>query len=493
MKKLILHIFFTTTITTINAQAVWNNTTFVHRNNQQILDGQNNVIKLNGVNLGGWLMWEGWIWGGGFTAEKDIYNNIQTIVGSTSASNFRDSVYHNFITKADIQKISQECFNVVRIPFNHNILEDDFNPYIYKQSGWNLLDSVLQWCEDYSVYAVLDLHSAPGGQSTSFTADPDFIINLWNGSINQTRTKRLWKAIANRYQNRGIIAAYDLLNEPNVTSDADMLTMYHDIIDSVRSVDNNHMLSIEGNNYAQNFSMFTSLPDPNMNFQFHMYSWFYNNADSIAAHINYNTNISNSLNVPIWCGEWGENDYAHLDTTLTILNNPIYKVSGSSSWTWKKMKTTLQYPYYNGIDTTLEWNTSMAWVSNTTLPAPLPLVMQTGINSFINNIKEQNCTFNIPLSNILNACLPSAIKDETEQNNINIYPNPYTTQTTIAFIKEQKNTTIKITDLLGKEIKTINFTGTQLVIDKGEMKAGIYFVQTTDTQKHIYNRKIIIQ
>jgi len=198
MKKTILLLFFITTITSGKAQAIWNNTSFVHRNNQQILDGQNNVIKLNGVNLGGWLMWEGWIWGGGFTAEKDIYNNIQTIVGSTSASNFRDSVYHNLITKADIQKISQECFNVVRIPFNHNILEDDFNPYVYKQSGWNLLDSVLQWCEDYNVYAVLDLHSAPGGQSTSFTADPDFLINLWNGAINQTRTKRLWKAIASR-------------------------------------------------------------------------------------------------------------------------------------------------------------------------------------------------------------------------------------------------------------------------------------------------------
>jgi hypothetical protein len=372
-------------------------------------------------------------------------------------------------------------------------LEDDFNPYVYKQSGWNLLDSVLQWCEDYNVYAVLDLHSAPGGQSTSFTADPDFLINLWNGSINQTRTKRLWKAIASRYQNRGIIAAYDLLNEPNVTPDADMLTMYHDLIDSVRSVDTHHMLSIEGNNYAQNFSMFTSLPDPNMNFQFHIYSWLYNNADSITAHINYNTYISNSLNVPIWCGEWGENDYTHLDTTLTILNNPIYKVSGSSFWTWKKMKTTFQYPYYNGIDTTHEWNTSMAWVSNTSLAAPSALVMQTGINGFLNNIKEPNCTFNNTLSNILNVCLPSGIKDEAVENNINIYPNPFTSQTTISFSAEQKNTIIKITDLLGKEIKTINFIGRQLTLDKAEMKAGVYFVQITDEQKRICNKKIIIQ
>jgi len=70
----------------VQAQAIWDNTSFVHRQNQQILNGQNTVIKLDGVNLGGWLMWEGWIWGGGFTAEKDINTNMQSIIGSTATS-----------------------------------------------------------------------------------------------------------------------------------------------------------------------------------------------------------------------------------------------------------------------------------------------------------------------------------------------------------------------------------------------------------------------
>ena len=80
-----------------------------------------------------------------------------------------------------------------------------------------------------------------------------------------------------------------------------------------------------------------------------------------------------------------------------------------------------------------------------------------------------------------------------QQSTIDIYPNPFTLQTTIIFNQEQKNTTIKITDLLGKEIKTINFTGKQLVIDKAEMKAGVYFLQTIDDKKNITNNKIIIQ
>ena len=79
------------------------------------------------------------------------------------------------------------------------------------------------------------------------------------------------------------------------------------------------------------------------------------------------------------------------------------------------------------------------------------------------------------------------------ENEILIYPNPFNLQVTITFETEQKNTTILISDILGREIKSIKFTGKQMTIDRGEMKSGVYFVQITDEQKHISNRKIIIQ
>lgn len=84
-------------------------------------------------------------------------------------------------------------------------------------------------------------------------------------------------------------------------------------------------------------------------------------------------------------------------------------------------------------------------------------------------------------------------------NSVLISPNPFTSQTTIMFDKEQKNTTIKIMDVLGKEIKTINFTGKQLVLEKGDMQKGIYFVQVIDKSfdklrmTNVVNKKIVIQ
>ncbi len=74
---------------------------------------------------------------------------------------------------------------------------------------------------------------------------------------------------------------------------------------------------------------------------------------------------------------------------------------------------------------------------------------------------------------------------------VNIYPNPFTTQTTIAFDNEQKNTLVKIMDVLGKEIKTVNFTGKALIVEKEEMQAGIYFVQIY-AEQGIVSKKIII-
>ena len=39
----------------------------------------------------------------------------------------------------------------------------------------------------------------------------------------------------------------------------------------------------------------------------------------------------------------------------------------------------------------------------------------------------------------------------------------------------------------------MKFTGRQLLIEKGEMSKGIYFVQVTDEKMNVVNKKIIVQ
>ena len=47
-------------------------------------------------------------------------------------------------------------------------------------------------------------------------------------------------------------------------------------------------------------------------------------------------------------------------------------------------------------------------------------------------------------------------------------------------------------DVLGKEIKTVVFSGNNLILEKGEMQSGIYFVQITDEKKNVVNKKVIV-
>lgn len=95
-----------------------------------------------------------------------------------------------------------------------------------------------------------------------------------------------------------------------------------------------------------------------------------------------------------------------------------------------------------------------------------PLILQTGIN----------------VSNPTN-----------QQLQINIFPNPFKNFTNIIFSEEQRSASIKITNIMGQEIKTMNSTGKQCVIEKGEMSNGVYFVQIIDSDKNVTNKKITIQ
>ncbi len=82
---------------------------------------------------------------------------------------------------------------------------------------------------------------------------------------------------------------------------------------------------------------------------------------------------------------------------------------------------------------------------------------------------------------------------DNNQSTITISPNPFTSQTTITFSQEQKNTIIKTVNLLGETIQQQTTSNKQLTIDMSNYAKGIYFVQITDENKNLVNRKIVVQ
>jgi hypothetical protein len=74
-----------------------------------------------------------------------------------------------------------------------------------------------------------------------------------------------------------------------------------------------------------------------------------------------------------------------------------------------------------------------------------------------------------------------------------IYPNPFDSETNILFAAEMKNARLSIFDMLGKEIKTMSFSGKQLILERGAMKNGIYFLKIVAENNTITCRRLVIQ
>jgi hypothetical protein len=85
--------------------------------------------------------------------------------------------------------------------------------------------------------------------------------------------------------------------------------------------------------------------------------------------------------------------------------------------------------------------------------------------------------------------LKSNSNDEIQ---VTIAPNPFTTSTSINFSEALKNVNINVTDMLGKEIINLNFSGKQLQLEKGNMKKGIYFLKITTENRLIGSTKLIV-
>lgn len=127
----------------------------------------------------------------------------------------------------------------------------------------------------------------------------------------------------------------------------------------------------------------------------------------------------------------------------------------------------------------------------TTLISPSTLYFSIS-NYMANNAAGISQTFTSSNDSILINPLTTGTNTSNNSSGITISPNPFTYQTSIIFNEEQKNTTIKIIDVLGKVIKIINFSGRQLTIEKEEMLEGIYLVEM-HTEKGIISKKLVIQ
>jgi len=221
-----------------------------------LVNGKGEVVRLRGFGLGGMLHMENFI--DGYPGNEEAFREVLLkAMGREKYDLFFDTFYRNYFTEADARYIASLGLNLIRIPINYRLFEDDMNPRVVKQDGFTYLDRVITLCAEQRIYTIIDLHAVPGYQNQHWHSDnPTHKALLWKHKDFQDRTVVLWEAIARHYRDEPWVAGYDLINEPADPTGQRVVPFFQRLKDAIRKVDPTHILFIEGNTYAREFDGF---------------------------------------------------------------------------------------------------------------------------------------------------------------------------------------------------------------------------------------------
>lgn len=415
MRKMILVIVLCLLSTGVYAE------TFFRTSGQEILDPDGNAYLARGLVLSGWLIPEAYglkineVHNRHMNAYTDLRERIREILGNDADTNlFWDTYHSNYVTEADIATFAAQGFNTIRIPFNYRLLSPQDTPGVYSEEGFQVLDTIIQWCKNHGLSVLLDMHACPGGQSHDAYADPEHsywyydsgrqewiehgVAVFWENNqdyynatgrtsaFNKQRTADIWRTIADRYKNETALLGYELINEPYFYESSgvtvqDMRDAFIQITNAIREVDINHIIFVEGNIFAEFIDGLTPPWDDNMVIAFHRYWRETGYADG---QVQKYLDARSTHNVPLLLTESGENSHPWFYEIKELMeSNNI----GWFFWGFKKV---------DGISTAYEVQKTpdYQYVIDNFRDGPIdPVRAKKGLMELAENVKTANCLY----------------------------------------------------------------------------------------------------
>lgn len=379
---------------------------FLHADGMKFVNGDGEQIILNGYGVGNWQNPEGFMIGapkhpfteffqgkpGRFDRRRTVTQVIRELCGSKYLETFWDRWEENHLGEADIRAMAQVGFNTVRLVLNANALMDEEPGIHFNEKCFGRLDKVIDWCEKYRIYAVLDMHGAPGG---ACGCCGDSLSNnfpqLFYDDESWERAICLWEELARRYGDRWIVAGYDLLNEPvSLPEEWEAIPLlgrfYDEAIARIRKIDKIHMFFLEGPNFARGNQIFDHDFDPegrNWCIETHIYG-----ASGEIRELYPHLLKCKEYNVPMWIGETGS----------TSIHNAIFfdicreYGIGYSLWCWKTAMETPGDTRCVGYDLPKDWELVRSFCAGG--PKPSYEKSQRIFDEMLENFKYENCVHN---------------------------------------------------------------------------------------------------
>lgn len=182
---------------------------------------------------------------------EDIYDNTSP----GHVGKFTDIKHHRL---EDFFNVKSMGFNTERFALNADWFE---NTVTDNSTGlWTWIDNSIHMARTAGLYVVLEMHQPPGETWLDNANIEKYPANdpiwFWNDINKENKLYEIWTAIATRYKDNNIVAAYGVLNEPKSTD----LTgeqwygpnmgagkgVAEKLIDAVRAVDEKHLILMDG-------------------------------------------------------------------------------------------------------------------------------------------------------------------------------------------------------------------------------------------------------
>ena len=160
-----------------------------------------------------WTWFDGQPW---VYEERSFWRWLEKRFGYAGMLELQRTWRDHFVTELDLERIAALGLNLVRVPVWYQALETDQegeNGFV--ADGWRRLDDLFTWARRHGIYVMLDMHGAPGGQSTWWHTGLENAGTFFTTPACQDKATRLWGAIAHYLADEPHLAGFDLLNEPN--------------------------------------------------------------------------------------------------------------------------------------------------------------------------------------------------------------------------------------------------------------------------------------
>ena len=372
-------------------------TRFVTTRGREIVSPDGKPLLLKGINLGNWLLPEGYMFKFKTTnSPRLIQAAISELVGEDEARQFWKTYRDHYLTREDIHFIKQSRFNSVRVPFSYRLFVSDVTVPTLEGPGYELLDRVVDWCRKEGLYVILDMHAAPGGQTGDNIDDSWGYPFLFESPESQELTVNLWRKIAVRYRDEPTVIGYDLLNEPiahyfdAASLNPKLEPLYRKIVSAIREVDRNHVIFLGGAQWDTNFKVFGPPFDRKLVYTFHKY-WMTVNQEAVQEYLNFRDKHS----VPVWMGESGENTDEWVDSFRRLLE--AHNI-GWCFWPYKKLDATSCIVSINSPE---DWAAIIAFVEGPRSTfeevrkhRPPKEKVEKALSDYLERIKFANCRVN---------------------------------------------------------------------------------------------------